>query len=533
MPNRPSSRAPPCDQGRHRSPRVWISSSRAPLAISGWRVVLPTASTARPTTAPPGGLWYQARPGRGLLAGISVAQNGDIWLAGGFPDGIYRSTDDGATWGPLVSGPSGQGIVNGISIAPNGDLWLAGSSPDGIYRSTDDGATWGPLVSGPSGQGIVTGISIAPNGDLWLAGGSPDGIYRSTDDGATWGSLISPPSGQSAVNGISIAPNGDLWLAGGSPDGIYRSTDDGATWGPLVSGPSGQTSVQGIAFDRRATPIQALVAVSSGVPDVTSSRVDIVQPAVVARAAVRAGVPAIASQPRSEFLAAGRSAVRSGAPTLTARVEVAQPAVLARAAVRSGAPAIAARSEIENPAVVARAAVRSGVPTVSARGLVEIPVPPVADRHRAEALSLSGRAPIYAIEITHPIATIPVRMVADAVEHTIEGNTYGAIAFSVVPPQDKEGEIRQASLQIDNVGRELMQWIEKSQGGRGATMRVMQVRPPAPGEAESDIAWENTMSVGVTEADNGAVMVSLTDEPLFGRPAVLLRHDPDVSPGLF
>ena len=179
---------------------------------------------------------------------------GDLWLAGNSPNGIYRSTDGGATWGSLIAAPSGQINVQGVAIDPrNGDLWLAGASPNGIYRSTDGGATWGSLISPPSGQTGVLGVAIDPrNGDLWLAGTVPDGIYRSTDGGATWGSLISPPSGQTDVHDVAIDPrNGDLWLAGNSPDGIYRSTDGGATWGSLITAPSGQTGVQGVAIDPR------------------------------------------------------------------------------------------------------------------------------------------------------------------------------------------------------------------------------------------------------------------------------------------
>ena len=41
------------------------------------------------------------------------------------------------------------------------------------------------------------------------------------------------------------------------------------------------------------------------------------------------------------------------------------------------------------------------------------------------------------------------------------------------------------------------------------------------------------MTVGVAEVTNEYVTVSLTDEPVFGRPAVIMRHDPATSPGLF
>ena len=235
---------------------------------------------------------------------------GDLWLAGSTPDGIYKSTDGGTTWGSIISGPTGQTSVQAIAVdARNGDLWLAGSTPDGIYKSTDGGTTWGSIISGPTGQDHLTGIAIDPrNGDLWVAGAGPDGLYKSTDGGATWGSIISvlPPgiagpglidlravcidsrngalfillavtnqisarispriykstdggaNWGSGVNGPSLARsqqgtgvaigpgNDDLWLSTIFPHGIYKSTDGGTTWGSIISGPTGQSLITDI-----------------------------------------------------------------------------------------------------------------------------------------------------------------------------------------------------------------------------------------------------------------------------------------------
>ena len=156
-----------------------------------------------------------------------------------------------------------------------------------------------------------------------------------------------------------------------------------------------------------------------------------------------------------------------------------------------------------------------------------------ADFAVTDARALVGRDQTFALEIEHPAITEPVRVVADTVEHTVEGNRYVPLAFHARVPQAKEGEVRTAVLRIDNVGRELMRWVEASQGGRDASMRVLRLIPPIEGLVESDIAWEVEMSVGVAEVTNEYVTVSLTDEPVFGRPAVILRHDPATSPGLF
>ena len=97
-------------------------------------------------------------------------------------------------------------MSSGVAVVPdNGDILLSGASPDGIYRSTDGGATWGALIAGPAGQANVTGDAVDPdNGDILLSGSTPNGFYRSTDGGATWGALIAGPAGQTTVRDVAV-----------------------------------------------------------------------------------------------------------------------------------------------------------------------------------------------------------------------------------------------------------------------------------------------------------------------------------------
>ena len=96
-------------------------------------------------------------------------------------------------------------------------------------------------------------------------------------------------------------------------------------------------------------------------------------------------------------------------------------------------------------------------------------------------------------------------------------------------PDDVEGQAPQAELAIDNVGRALTQWVEAAGGGAGATVRVMQVLDIAAPEVE----WELTMDVAGVQVDAERVTARLGFDPLLGRAAVVMRHDPQTSPGLF
>ena len=149
---------------------------------------------------------------------------------------------------------------------------------------------------------------------------------------------------------------------------------------------------------------------------------------------------------------------------------------------------------------------------------------------QSRAMALASDEPYYALEITHPDIATPIRVIAATEEHTIEGNTYLPLSFTVRLPNDSEEEVRHAVIQLDNVGRTLTTWIEQTQGGSGAMMRAMEII--TVGGADR-IYSEITMGVGVTEYDNRQVSITLAEEPIIGRPGVLVRHDPDTSPGLF
>ena len=149
----------------------------------------------------------------------------------------------------------------------------------------------------------------------------------------------------------------------------------------------------------------------------------------------------------------------------------------------------------------------------------------------AQALRESAPADrlLTALEIEHPAVAQPVRVINDTEGRTIEGNDYVAFRFDARLADDVDGQAPQAELGIDNVGRELTQWVEAAQGGTGATVRVMLVLdiddPP--------VEWEVTLDVATMNVDQERVTARLGFDPLLGRAAVALRHDPQTSPGLF
>ena len=180
-----------------------------------------------------------------------------------------------------------------------------------------------------------------------------------------------------------------------------------------------------------------------------------------------------------------------------------------------------------------RAPARAGARQVHAYNKVT-PADPDHQYH-VQTRQLDGDEPVYALEINHKLLPEPIRVVAANKAIFLDGDTYNPLGFNAVPPQFMEGETPTASLEIDNVGQKIMEWVEKSDGGRGAVMRVMRaVRPPPRTGSDSHIVWEMPrMTIGVTAADMQKIRVTVLQRTGRVRPAVKMRFDRSTAPGLF
>ena len=133
---------------------------------------------------------------------------------------------------------------------------------------------------------------------------------------------------------------------------------------------------------------------------------------------------------------------------------------------------------------------------------------------------------VTAVEITHPDVLAPVRAVNDTQNHTIDGNDFVAARFRARLADDADGQAPRAELVIDNVGNVLTQWVELSDGGNGAVVKLMQV-------VDGTVEWSVELDVVGMRVSTQSVTARLGFDPMLHRPAVQIRHDPAHSPGLF
>ena len=266
-------------------------------------------------------------------------------------------------------------------------------------------------------------------------------------------------------------------------------------------------------------------AAAAGAPE-AAARVRRVTPALrQVRGEAVAGDATAAARLLSRRVHLLRGRAASGPAQARARLAIVSVRTI-RGAAAAGAPQARARLAVASVRTIRGAAV-AGAPGATLH-LVRVLPPALRFAHSLRA-SAPGDALLTALEIEHPAAAQPVRVINDTRNRRIEGAEYVALRFDAKLADDIGGQVPQAELGIDNVGRELTQWIEATGGGVGATVRVMLVLdiedPP--------VEWEVMLDVASMAVDQERVTARLGFDPLLGRAAVALRHDPQTSPGLF
>jgi hypothetical protein len=149
-----------------------------------------------------------------------------------FPNGDYggvrRSTDEGASWENLNDVYVARTIIDGGDGNLYASVWPY-PSDEGLYRSTDNGDTWGsPLVTVPSGNNIFS-IALNPTTPTQtIFAGTRNGPLRSTDNGISWSPANNGIPTNSWVRDIEVDSNGIV--AAATTNGVYISSDNGAMW---------------------------------------------------------------------------------------------------------------------------------------------------------------------------------------------------------------------------------------------------------------------------------------------------------------
>lgn len=201
--------------------------------------------------------WIQVLSGGNLFKDIIIDPNNPntVYVASGFFDrhqlnnleGIYKSTDSGATWAQINSGIRNLYVTN-IKFDPQNPNTIWGTTgmlnqlgtdlenEDGsIIVSKDSGMTWTEAKrkrNGGSPQ-LYSALGISLTNPNVIYAGAFGIFFKSQDGGMTWAETGFGPLGSNPGHPIDIAvdPNDENTVYVDSYiGGVFKTTDGGKTW---------------------------------------------------------------------------------------------------------------------------------------------------------------------------------------------------------------------------------------------------------------------------------------------------------------
>jgi photosystem II stability/assembly factor-like uncharacterized protein len=166
--------------------------------------------------------------------------NGDIIYAGAAEGGVWKTTDAGQSWYPLMQHELSI-AVGAIAINPTNPniIYVGTGEPTswpgyegvGVLKSTNGGVTWGS--AGAIGNGHIARLAIdSTNTNIVYCAGFPGGLYKTTNAGTSWSLILAGD-----VTDFVLHPSStNTMYAGIRNDGVYKSTDGGSNWTKLAGG---------------------------------------------------------------------------------------------------------------------------------------------------------------------------------------------------------------------------------------------------------------------------------------------------------
>ena len=163
--------------------------------------------------------------------------------------GLFKSTDEGATWSEIAghglpAKPYGR-IGLAVAVGSRGNAVYASvdllKGQPGLYRSSDGGVTW-QLISIEanitSRLWYFSGVTVDPQqpATVYIPNRS---LMRSTDGGKTFTAIKGSPGGDD-YHFLWIDPQDSRRMILASDQGTVLSLDGGATWSSWYNQPTGQ-----------------------------------------------------------------------------------------------------------------------------------------------------------------------------------------------------------------------------------------------------------------------------------------------------
>jgi photosystem II stability/assembly factor-like uncharacterized protein len=175
--------------------------------------------------------------------------------AGGFFDGVLKTTNAGATWSLVGTGILRK-TVDALAVDPrNPGVVYAGTWGAGVYKTSDGGATWWHSSVGLNPEAVIADLVIDPtNSAVLYAADQLSGVFRSVDGGRRW-ERITNGLRMRRVNALAVSRDGNTLYATTEGGGVYRlEAGSGSTGEDSASPRFGDRDGDGVPDDEDFCP---------------------------------------------------------------------------------------------------------------------------------------------------------------------------------------------------------------------------------------------------------------------------------------
>ena len=207
-----------------------------------------------------GGSWQKGSLQDQHLQTLAVDPNQlrDIY-AGDAQNGVFASTNAGATWQQSSSGLSLPVSVAALSFDISGKKLYAATSA-GLFASTNAAATWSAVAGLPTDSYTTLAFDINSPRTIYT-GTAHSGVDKSGDGGAHWTHISSGlPSG--ALTSLLYDSNlKQLWAA--FANALYRSDDQGVSWHAMSNGLPANAGINALTLGEVTTSNASLLFVGT------------------------------------------------------------------------------------------------------------------------------------------------------------------------------------------------------------------------------------------------------------------------------
>lgn len=149
-------------------------------------------------------------------------------------------------------------------------------------------------------------------------------------------------------------------------------------------------------------------------------------------------------------------------------------------------------------------------------------------RQAAQAVS-AAELPLVLIEVSHVLLAEPMRFVNDVQDVLSNGHNYVATSFNFSWPDDQDKQTPHAQLSIANTRGDVGAFFERTHGGRGALLTVLQIMRSAPDYVEDRLV----LDLKNIEVSTQTVTGQLGYDDVLNRPGTPCTYRPESAPGLF